>query len=191
MIREESVTEADIVAEFRARHLDLVRLARRFGSSREAAQLTEPVASAETVALRADEDSQVLRTLAALPRRQREALVLRYYQRLSEAETAEVMRVSRGTVKSATALVYLAQWCDVLPPRELNALGYCSGTDTPLGYRDAQVRSLNVASGGISLSGGSLLLSQSARYPTIVQAIGTLHRLPANRPYPYPQGFAW
>ena len=57
MIREESVTEADIVAEFRARHLDLVRLARRFGSSREAAQLTEPVASAETVALRADEDS--------------------------------------------------------------------------------------------------------------------------------------
>jgi len=38
-----------------------------------------------------------------LPARQREALLRRYYLGLSEAETAESMGVSRGTVKSATS----------------------------------------------------------------------------------------
>ncbi|WP_329087585.1 MULTISPECIES: sigma factor-like helix-turn-helix DNA-binding protein [unclassified Streptosporangium] len=39
----------------------------------------------------------------ALPRRQREAVVPRYYLDLSEGDIAEVMRVSRGTVKSTTS----------------------------------------------------------------------------------------
>ncbi|MEV0052572.1 SigE family RNA polymerase sigma factor [Saccharopolyspora shandongensis] len=38
--------------------------------------------------------------LAKLPRRQREAVVLRYYADLSEARTAEVMGCSQGAVKS-------------------------------------------------------------------------------------------
>ncbi|MGP4016469.1 SigE family RNA polymerase sigma factor [Saccharopolyspora sp. 5N708] len=38
--------------------------------------------------------------LAQLPRRQREAVVLRYYADLSEARTAEVMGCSPGAVKS-------------------------------------------------------------------------------------------
>lgn len=38
--------------------------------------------------------------LAKLPRRQREAVVLRYYADVSEARTAELMRVSPGAVKS-------------------------------------------------------------------------------------------
>ncbi|MER7011552.1 SigE family RNA polymerase sigma factor [Saccharopolyspora sp. NPDC000359] len=38
--------------------------------------------------------------LAKLPRRQREAVVLRYYADLSESRTAEVMGCSRGAVKS-------------------------------------------------------------------------------------------
>jgi RNA polymerase sigma-70 factor (sigma-E family) len=38
--------------------------------------------------------------LAQLPRRQREAVVLRYYADLSEARTAELMGVSAGAVKS-------------------------------------------------------------------------------------------
>lgn len=42
-------------------------------------------------------------TLATLPPRQRAAVVLRYYEDLSEAETARVMGVSVGTVKSTTA----------------------------------------------------------------------------------------
>jgi RNA polymerase sigma factor (sigma-70 family) len=44
----------------------------------------------------------VLQALHRLPRRQREALVLRFYADLSEEETARVMGVSRGTVKSTT-----------------------------------------------------------------------------------------
>ena len=41
--------------------------------------------------------------LARLPRRQRAMVVLRYYEDLSEAETAQVMGVSVGTVKSTTS----------------------------------------------------------------------------------------
>jgi RNA polymerase sigma-70 factor (sigma-E family) len=41
--------------------------------------------------------------LATLPTRQRAMVVLRYYEDLSEAETARVMGVSVGTVKSTTS----------------------------------------------------------------------------------------
>ena len=41
--------------------------------------------------------------LSGLPKRQRAMVVLRYYEDLSEAETASVMGVSVGTVKSATS----------------------------------------------------------------------------------------
>ena len=40
------------------------------------------------------------RALAALPRRQREAVVLRYYLGMDTSEVARVLRVSEGTVKS-------------------------------------------------------------------------------------------
>jgi len=75
-------------------------VARRFGGSTEAKLWAEPAASPEAVVLLAEDRRQVLRALAALPRRQREALVLRYYQRLTEPEIAETMGISRGTVKS-------------------------------------------------------------------------------------------
>jgi RNA polymerase sigma-70 factor (sigma-E family) len=75
-------------------------IARRFGASAETELWSEPPRSPEAAVLLAEDRRQVLRALAALPRRQREALVLRYYQRLSEAEIAAAMRISRGTVKS-------------------------------------------------------------------------------------------
>ncbi|MEO3818928.1 SigE family RNA polymerase sigma factor [Plantactinospora sp. B24E8] len=58
--------------------------------------------SAESGALDLLRHDEVITALRALPPRQREAVVLRYYVELSEAETAELMRVSRGAVKSHT-----------------------------------------------------------------------------------------
>ena len=50
----------------------------------------------------ADRD-YLLRALAALPPRQRAVVVLRYFDDLSEAETAQMLGCSLGTVKSQTA----------------------------------------------------------------------------------------
>jgi RNA polymerase sigma factor (sigma-70 family) len=63
------------------------------------AGLTE---SAEASVLLGEEQRTVAAALWKLPRRQREAVVLRYYLDLSVEETAQVMGVSPGTVKSAT-----------------------------------------------------------------------------------------
>jgi RNA polymerase sigma-70 factor (sigma-E family) len=59
--------------------------------------------SAEHGAITLLERSAVVSALRALPDRQREALVLRYYGDLSEAQIASVMGISRGAVKSHTA----------------------------------------------------------------------------------------
>jgi RNA polymerase sigma-70 factor (sigma-E family) len=56
--------------------------------------------SAEYGALALLERDRVMGALRALPARQREALVLRYYADLSEADIAEAMGISRGAVKS-------------------------------------------------------------------------------------------
>ena len=47
-----------------------------------------------------DEQDRFARWLAILPRRQRQAVVLRYLQDLSEAEAAEILGISRGAVSS-------------------------------------------------------------------------------------------
>jgi RNA polymerase sigma-70 factor (sigma-E family) len=59
--------------------------------------------SAELGAITLLERSAVVQALHTLPARQREALVLRYYGDLSEAEIARSMGISRGAVKSHTA----------------------------------------------------------------------------------------
>jgi RNA polymerase sigma-70 factor (sigma-E family) len=58
--------------------------------------------SAEAAVLIGEEHQRVLAAIRALPERQREALVLRFYLDMSEEETARTMGISRGTVKSAT-----------------------------------------------------------------------------------------
>jgi RNA polymerase sigma-70 factor (sigma-E family) len=62
-----------------------------------------PVPGPEAGVVAAFAGAEVLAIVATLPARQREALVLRYYLDLSEAQTAEVMGVSAGAVKSHTA----------------------------------------------------------------------------------------
>ena len=59
--------------------------------------------SAEELAMLSEEHREVLTAIRALPARQREALVLRYYLDMSEADTAAAMGISVGTVKSATS----------------------------------------------------------------------------------------
>lgn len=55
----------------------------------------------ETAAV--DRRDELVRLLRELPPRQRTAIVLRYWEELSEAETARLMGCSTGTVKSAAS----------------------------------------------------------------------------------------
>ncbi|HTR94057.1 MAG TPA: sigma-70 family RNA polymerase sigma factor [Trebonia sp.] len=59
--------------------------------------------SAEAAVLLSEEHREVLAAVRKLAPRQREALMLRYYLGLSPDETARVMGVSTGTVKSAVS----------------------------------------------------------------------------------------
>lgn len=59
--------------------------------------------SAEHAVLTLLERNAVVSALRVLPERQREAIVLRYYVDLSEADIAKAMGISKGAVKSHTA----------------------------------------------------------------------------------------
>lgn len=61
------------------------------------------IASAEQQALIRDDQRAIVAALRNLPERQREALVLRYWLGLSEAEIASAMGISPGAVKSHTS----------------------------------------------------------------------------------------
>jgi RNA polymerase sigma-70 factor (sigma-E family) len=63
----------------------------------------DTVESAESAALVGEEHRAALAALRRLPDRQREALVLRFYLDLSEAEIAQSMGISQGTVKSTVS----------------------------------------------------------------------------------------
>lgn len=71
---------------------------------RVAARFWQPPAadpdSAESQAVREAERQRLVALLAALPARQRECLVLRYYLGLSEQETASTLGISEGSVKT-------------------------------------------------------------------------------------------
>ena len=80
----------------RRRHLRVARL-------RTPAERFADVESSEQAALSREEQREVIAALAALPARRREAIVLRYWLGLSEAEIAAAMGISAGTVKSAVS----------------------------------------------------------------------------------------
>jgi len=72
--------------------------------SRRLPFFAEPDAeSAEALALLGEEHREVLAALRRLPARQREAVVLRHCLGLSEEATAQAMKISKGTVKSASS----------------------------------------------------------------------------------------
>ncbi len=70
---------------------------------RNAPKAAPDMPSAEQGALSLLERSAVISALRTLPPRQREALVLKFYADLSEAQIADSMGISRGAVKSHTA----------------------------------------------------------------------------------------
>jgi RNA polymerase sigma factor (sigma-70 family) len=78
---------------------------RRQGIVRRHLRVAEPDAlpPADFALLLAEEHREVVAALRRLPRRQREVLVLRYWANLDEAEIAETLRISRGTVKSTAS----------------------------------------------------------------------------------------
>jgi RNA polymerase sigma-70 factor (sigma-E family) len=75
-------------------------LRHRMVTERHMLQPPPEMPSAEQGAMTLLERSAVVAALHGLPARQREALVLRYYAGLPEAEIASVMGISQGAVKS-------------------------------------------------------------------------------------------
>jgi RNA polymerase sigma-70 factor (sigma-E family) len=78
-------------------------LRHRVVADRNAPEPPAEMLNAEHGAVVLLERSAVVAALRALPPRQREALVLRYYSDMSEAQIASVMAISRGSVKTHTA----------------------------------------------------------------------------------------
>ena len=76
---------------------------RRRGIERRALARMAALQGDTAVVLPTGEHDHVRRAVAALPRRQRTALVLRYYLDLPVSETAAAMGCAEGTVKSLTS----------------------------------------------------------------------------------------
>jgi RNA polymerase sigma-70 factor (sigma-E family) len=76
---------------------------RRPFKRREHATDQVPERAAPAASSAGGRDDELWALVQTLPRKQRAAVVLRYYEELSEAETAEVLGVSVGTVKSQTS----------------------------------------------------------------------------------------
>lgn len=79
----------------------------------------------------ADHD-EVWQAIQRLPTKQRSAVVLRYYEDLSEAETAEILGISVGTVKSNTSRG-LARLQELLDAPGAPGAGGSTGTTTSFG----------------------------------------------------------
>ena len=92
------------LAYLRTSVLNLARstLRRRMTSTKYAPIMHRPD-RIEDAALNAVERTDVVVAMRKLPRRMREAVALRYYADLTEAQTADVMGVSVGAVKSQTS----------------------------------------------------------------------------------------
>jgi RNA polymerase sigma-70 factor (sigma-E family) len=76
------------------------KLRRRYLERREAQRRAGDDRGVRTVDDVAADHDQVWQAIQRLPDRQRKAVVLRYYEDLSETETAEILGCSVGTVKS-------------------------------------------------------------------------------------------
>jgi RNA polymerase sigma-70 factor (sigma-E family) len=81
-------------------NLSRSRMRRRLVARRRIEPMAAPGMSAEEHVVLLSDHQAVLDEVRALPRRQRECIVLRYYLDLSEAEIAATLGISTGSVKS-------------------------------------------------------------------------------------------
>ena len=101
-------------------------------SSRRAPEVAgEPPDAAVPADSFADADRRLVLkdALARLTDRQRQVLVLRFYEDLTEVQTANVMHCSTSTVKSQTR--HALQRLRVLAPELVEAFGVASADETP------------------------------------------------------------
>ena len=108
---------------------------RKWGSRVAVGEMPELVQGSETDAL--DDRELVRQALSRLPVRQREVLMLRYYEDLTEAEIASRLGCAPGTVKSSAARA-LRALRDTLPEyaeRRMmdDGIGELGGADGPAG----------------------------------------------------------
>jgi RNA polymerase sigma factor (sigma-70 family) len=91
-------------------------LRRRIVAPKHEPRLAMPDLHTADTAVALEQRSELIDAFSALPRRQREVLVLRYYLDASVTETARTLRISEGAVRS-TASRGLASLARVIGPR--------------------------------------------------------------------------
>jgi RNA polymerase sigma-70 factor (sigma-E family) len=99
-IRDESAVEAYVRTTMATTSISWWR--RRWHGERATGVLPERPAANDGPA-EFDERDRIWQLVRSLPPRQRAVLVLRYYEDLTEADTADLLRISVGTVKSQTS----------------------------------------------------------------------------------------
>ena len=102
------------------------KLRRRYLERREAQRRHGDDRGVRTVDEGAADRDQVWQAIQRLPNRQRKAVVLRYYEDLSEAETADVLGCSVGTVKSQVSRG-LARMQQLLGPTDGTSIAMIEG----------------------------------------------------------------
>lgn len=101
-IRDPRAVDAYVRRAMRNQHASWVRQPWR-RRERATADLPEPQTRWNPCTTRPGDDNVLWPLVEALPPRQRSAVVLRYYEGLSEIEASRVLRCSLGTVKSNTS----------------------------------------------------------------------------------------
>ncbi|MFD6288380.1 sigma factor-like helix-turn-helix DNA-binding protein [Streptomyces sp. NPDC060205] len=127
-----------------------------------------------------DDRHTLLKALVKLPTRQREAVVLRYWEGLTEMLTAEAMGCSVGTVKSAEARATLAGMArfgehpeDVSKPSELvGKAAHFVHRVTGAGARTTQIADMVLPEDDV-LSGGAYGTVSLPLFPGSAAATGT------------------
>ena len=102
-LAQKHAEEARAQAQAELARTEIVLAQEQLQTERERAVADLPAVSVPDASSGVDDRRAVLAALATLPPRQRSCVVLRYYADLSVEETAAVLEITTGTVKSQTS----------------------------------------------------------------------------------------